>query len=253
MLAGIRDIILICSPQERETFKRLFEKAYREMGVNISIDVQQTPAGIPDAFKIVRSRHDFSQKEEYDNVCLILGDNIFYGSTFSELLKRAKEKKHNATIFAHKVADPQRFGVVNVHDEKIIEIVEKPQQPVSDLAVTGLYFFPMDVFEKANELMPSKRGEVEITDLNNLYLKENRLDLQIMRRGMCWFDAGTADSLLEASHFVQTIQKNQDVLICSPHEIAYRNKWITQDDLMDLCELNYKNDYYKKMKTMIGG
>jgi glucose-1-phosphate thymidylyltransferase len=251
MLSGIRDIIIICSPQERETFKRLFENSQQEMGINISTAVQYHPAGIPDAFKIVKEIFTISNSV-YDNVCLILGDNIYYGSTFSDLLKKTIKKINVATIFAHKVADPERFGVVNLVGDKITEIAEKPQNPISDLAVTGLYFYPMDVFEKAYELLPSKRGEMEITDLNNMYLKENRLELEIMRRGMCWFDAGTPDSLLEASHFVQTIQKNQDVLINSPHEIAYRNNWIDKGNLLSICEQNLKNEYYKKIKNLIG-
>jgi glucose-1-phosphate thymidylyltransferase len=250
LLAGIRNIALIVTPEEENTFKRLFKDAWKEFGIVIRILTQEKPVGIPDAFNIVH-RNIPDVENKFTNTCLILGDNIYYGSTFGSLVKESSSRTNKATIFAHRVADPERFGVVDIKEGKVLGIEEKPENPKSNLAVTGLYFYPINVFHKVKQLIPSKRNELEITDLNMMYLRESKLEVQVMRRGMSWFDAGTPDSLLEASHFVQTIQKNQNILVCSPHEIVYRNGWLSKKAI-EYASFGYtKTEYYKKLMAII--
>ncbi len=225
MLADIHEYLLICTPEDLPIFQRLFKDVKEEFGITMVFAPQFEPNGIAEAFIIAEKlgyRH-------HDGYALILGDNIFYGATFSADLDVAKAHMRNgeAVIFTHTVTDPKRFGVVEygVNDE-VIDITEKPEHPKSNTISTGLYFYPNDVIEIAKKLKPSKRGELEITDLNNRYLKEYRLAGIKMKRGMSWFDCGTPDSLLEASHFIQTIQHNQACMVADLKEIAQNNGWI---------------------------
>lgn len=250
MLAGIKDILVITSPNEKQTFEKLFERSDIRLGVKLDFEVQQHPLGIADAFKIAKKFYG-ETINQYDNVALILGDNIFYGSTLTGSLRSAKERVDTASIFAQRVVDPERFGVVVIENHHPVEIVEKPENPKSNLAVTGLYFYPKDVFDKVETLKPSARNELEITDLNNLYLRERRLNVEVMRRGISWFDTGTADSMIEASHFVQTIQKNQGILVNSPHEIAFRNDWIDGSELRIFANLCAKTQYGKYLLELL--
>jgi glucose-1-phosphate thymidylyltransferase len=249
MLADIHDILIITSPDELSTFQKLFNKSDVHLGINLKFATQEKPVGIPDAFNIAESVY---KQNKFDNYCLILGDNIFYGSTLTGSLLTAAARKETASVFAQRVHDPERFGVVEIKNNTPVSIVEKPQNPKSNLAITGLYFYPKDVFEQVKKLVPSARNELEITDLNNVYLKEGRLDVQVMKRGICWFDTGTPDSMLEASHFVQTVQKNQDVLVNSPHEIAFRNEWIDKAELRSFANTCGKTQYGKYLLELLG-
>ena len=245
MLAGIKDVLIITSPSELDIFKKLFKD--HNLGIDLQFAVQEKANGIAEAFTIAMEHYGYSEiMNQFDRTCLILGDNIFYGAGFTGLLNIAASKQ-NATVFATKVKDPERFGVVSVEYDKngfykAVDIQEKPIQPKSNLAVTGLYFYPNSVYDIVFELKPSERGELEITDLNRKFLVSKKLDVIKMNRGMSWFDTGTFDSMLEASHFVQTIQKNQEVLIGSPHEVARANKWISDEDLFEFAK-TCKNDY----------
>lgn len=250
MLAGIKDILVITSPDEKETFQKLFDRSDVRLGINLDFEVQQQPLGIADAFKIAKKFYG-EKINQYDNVSLILGDNIFYGSTLTGSLRSARNRVDSASIFAQRVVDPERFGVVVIENDYPVEIVEKPEKPKSNLAVTGLYFYPKDVFDKVETLQPSARNELEITDLNNLYLKERRLNVEVMRRGISWFDTGTADSMIEASHFVQTIQKNQGILVNSPHEIAFRYDWIDGGELRAIAQICGKTQYGKFLLELL--
>lgn len=251
MLAEIRDVLIITSPGEKETFERLFDKSDIFLGVNIKFAVQEESIGIADAFNIAKKSYDEIELKSFNNISLILGDNIYYGSTLTGSLLAAKNRIYNASVFAQRVVDPERFGVVEIENHIPVRIVEKPKNPKSNYAVTGLYFYPPDVFEKVENLKPSERGELEITDLNNLYLKEGRLDVEIMKRGISWFDTGTADSMLEASHFVQTVQKNQGILVNSPHEVAFRNTWIDPGELRLFAEKCSKTQYGKYLFELL--
>lgn len=250
MLAGIKDVLIITAPDEKATFEKLFHRSDVRLGINLNFTVQEYPLGIADAFKIAKKFYA-DKINQYDNVALILGDNIFYGSTLTGSLVAAQKRQDLATVFAQRVVDPERFGVVVIEEDRPVEIVEKPKVPKSNLAVTGLYFYPKDVFNKVETLKPSARNELEITDLNNVYLKEYRLDVEVMRRGISWFDTGTADSMIEASHFVQTIQKNQGILVNSPHEIAFRNHWIDAGELRVVAESCSKTQYGKYLLELL--
>lgn len=229
MLAGIRDFVIITNPREQGIFKELFADSERKLGINITFAVQNSPNGIADAFNVAEGAM-YSKIHSFDNFALILGDNIFYGATMTGALKEARESK-NASIFATKVTDPERFGVVQIKNNIAVSLEEKPIKPKSNLAVTGLYFYPADVFDKTYRLKPSARGELEITDLNIAYMNEYRLDAHKLARGVVWFDTGTPDSMLEASIMIQTLQKTQETIIGSPHEVAYINEWIGADEL----------------------
>lgn len=246
LLFGIKDILIISTPQDTPNIERLFGDGSK-LGLSIKYAIQNEPKGIAQAFTLGA---DFV---EHDDVCLILGDNIFYMGQQFHLFKEEVEKNkgQRATIFAYHVSDPERFGVVEFDkDHKAISIEEKPKNPKSNYASVGLYFYPADVVEKAKGLKPSARGELEITDLNNLYLKEGRMSVVPMQRGNAWLDAGTPDSLMESGAFVQIIEKRQGLKIACIEEIAYRRGFINDKQMMSLInELkdgNYKT-YLKKV------
>ena len=225
MLAGIREILIITTQNDLPLYKNLLQDG-SQLGIEIEYAEQENPEGLAQAFLI---GEDFIGEE---NVCLVLGDNIFYGQHFSEKLEKAARKKNGATIFGCFTQEPQRFGVVAFNKEgKVLNIEENPRMPKSDYAVTGLYFYDNEVVERAKKIKPSGRGELEITDLNNLYLQESSLEVEILGRGFAWLDTGTFDSLLEASQLVQTIQKNQGLMIACLEEIALKNKWISIEDV----------------------
>ena len=225
MLSDIRDVLIISTPEDLGLYKRLLKDG-SQFGISINYIEQQRPEGLAQAFLIGET---FIEKE---NVCLVLGDNIFYGQHFTEKLERASRKEKGATIFGCFTKEPQRFGVIEFDaNGKTLSIEEKPPNPKSDFAVTGLYFYDNQVIEFAKSLKPSSRGELEITDLNNIYIKESNLDVEILGRGFTWLDTGTFDSLLEASQLVQTIQKSQGLKIACLEEIAYKKNWIDFEQL----------------------
>lgn len=240
MLAGIRDILIITTPQDSNQFKRLLGDG-SQFGIKLEYAIQEEPKGIAQAFII---GEDFIGN---DSVCLILGDNIFYGAGITEKLYDAKtfiEDYNDAVIFGHIVKDPSRYGVAEIDMfGKVLSIEEKPIKPKSDLAVVGLYFYPNSVIEIAKNLTPSKRGELEITDLNKEYMNQDRLKLTQFPRGMAWFDTGTFKSLNDASNFVEAIQERQGLMIGCLEEIAYFNKWISKDKLYESI-IKYKNNKY---------
>ncbi|MBF1302060.1 MAG: glucose-1-phosphate thymidylyltransferase RfbA [Neisseria sp.] len=237
MLAGIRDILVITTPEDNASFKRLLGDG-RDFGISISYAVQPSPDGLAQAFII---------GEEFignDNVCLVLGDNIFYGQSFTQTLKQAAAKTHGATVFGYQVKDPERFGVVEFDENfNALSIEEKPQQPKSDWAVTGLYFYDRRVVEFAKQIKPSARGELEISDLNQMYLEDGSLSVQLLGRGFAWLDTGTHESLHEAASFVQTVQNIQDLQIACLEEIAWRNGWLSDEKLEELARPMAKNQY----------
>ena len=237
MLAGIKDILIISTPTDTPRFEQLFGDG-SELGLNIEYKVQESPDGLAQAFII---------GEEFigdDPVCLILGDNIFYGSGLSKMVQRAASKESGATVFGYHVNDPQRFGVVEFDDaKKAVSIVEKPEKPKSNYAVTGLYFYDNDVIEIAKAIQPSERGELEITDINQAYLDRGKLDVEIMGRGFAWLDTGTHESLLEAGMFIETIEKRQNFKVACLEEIAYRMGYINRHQLIELAQPLKKNAY----------
>ena len=237
MLAGIRDILVITTPEDNASFKRLLGDG-SDFGISISYAVQPSPDGLAQAFII---------GEEFignDNVCLVLGDNIFYGQSFTQTLKQAAAKTHGATVFGYQVKDPERFGVVEFDENfNALSIEEKPQQPKSDWAVTGLYFYDRRVVEFAKQIKPSARGELEISDLNQMYLEDGSLSVQLLGRGFAWLDTGTHESLHEAASFVQTVQNIQDLQIACLEEIAWRNSWLSDEKLEELARPMAKNQY----------
>ncbi|KGB51109.1 glucose-1-phosphate thymidylyltransferase [Leuconostoc mesenteroides P45] len=237
MLAGIQNILLISTPEYIGQFKGLFGNGH-EIGLKIEYAIQEEPRGLADAF-IVGA--DFIGD---DAVALVLGDNIYYGAGLSDILYEAAQKKRGATVFGYQVKDPERFGVVEFDKGgKALSIVEKPEQPKSNYAVTGLYFYDNDVVEIAANVKPSARGEIEISDINQAYLDRGDLDVKLMNRGFAWLDTGTHDSLLEASSFVATIQKQQNLKVASLEEIAYRMGYIDIAQLEQLAIPLKKNDY----------
>ena len=237
MLAGIKEILLISTPEYVGQFEELFGDGH-EIGLHIEYAIQEEPRGLADAF-IVGA--DFIGD---DTVALVLGDNIFYGAGLSQKLQQEALKTSGATVFGYQVKDPERFGVVEFDkDGKALSIVEKPEQPKSNYAVTGLYFYDNDVVEIAANVKPSERGEIEISDINQAYLDRGDLDVQVMGRGYAWLDTGTLDSLLEASSFIATIQKQQNLKVASLEEIAYRMGYIDIAQLEKLAQPLKKNDY----------
>lgn len=240
MMAGIRDILIISTPYDLPLFKRLLGSG-SEMGVRFTYAKQAQPNGIAEAFIIGR---DFIGD---DDVALILGDNIFHGAGFDRMLRRAVEsvsEEHRATIFGYKVDHPERYGVVSFDSEgRATEIIEKPTEPRSNYAVTGLYFYPNSVVEIASTITPSARGELEITTINQSYLERGELNVEIMERGFAWLDTGTHDSLAEASIFVEVIEKRQGIKIGSPEEVAFRNGWISREELHAIAEPMRANQY----------
>jgi len=237
MLAGIRDILIISTPQDTPRFQQLLRSG-AQWGLNLSYVVQPTPDGLAQAFILGES---FLQQ---DPSVLVLGDNIFYGHDFHHLLGRAMKRSDGATVFAYHVQDPERYGVVEFDAQgKAISLEEKPLSPKSNYAVTGLYFYDADVVKRAKTLTPSARGELEITDLNRLYLKEGMLNVEIMGRGYAWLDTGTHESVLTASQFIATVEHRQGLKVACPEEIAYRNKWIDAAQLEQLAQPLQKNGY----------
>ena len=237
MLAGIKDILIISTPTDTPRFEQLFGNG-NELGLNIEYKVQESPDGLAQAFII---------GEEFigdDSVCLILGDNIYYGSGLSKMLQRNATKEKGATVFGYHVNDPERFGVVEFDDDMhAISIEEKPEQPKSNYAVTGLYFYDNDVVEIAKNIKPSERGELEITDVNKVYLERGDLDVEIMGRGFAWLDTGTHESLLEAALYIETIEKRQNLKVACLEEIAYRMGYINREQLIELAQELKKNEY----------
>lgn len=237
MLAGIRDILIITTPEDNESFKRLLGNGV-DFGINLSYAVQPSPDGLAQAFLI---------GEEFigdANVCLVLGDNIFYGQSFSKTLNNAASRQTGATVFGYQVKDPERFGVVEFDaDMKAISIEEKPLDPKSSYAVTGLYFYDNKVVELAKQVKPSHRGELEITTLNEMYLKAGELNVELLGRGFAWLDTGTHESLHEASSFVQTIEHVQGLKVACLEEIAFRNGWLSADELKNIAKPMLKNEY----------
>ena len=249
MLAGIRDILIISTPQDLPNFQKLLCNG-SQFGIKLSYKVQSSPDGLAQAFLIGK---DFIGS---DCCALILGDNIFYGGGLVSKLKAAVENAHtgNATIFGYYVSDPERFGIVEF-DEKgnVISVEEKPKQPKSNYCITGLYFYDNRVVEFAKQVKPSARGELEITDLNRIYLKDGTLKAQILGRGFAWLDAGTMDSLVEAAEFVQMIEKRQGIKISAPEEIAYRNGWIDKNTLLKSAERYGKSPYGEHLMKVLEG
>ncbi len=237
MLAGIREILIISTPKDISLYKDLFEDG-SHLGLRIEYAEQPSPDGLAQAFII---------GEKFigtDSACLVLGDNIFYGQGFGGTLKECAQLKDGATVFGYYVKDPQRYGVAEFDKQgKVLSIEEKPEVPKSNYAVTGLYFYSNDVVAKAKSLKPSKRGELEITDLNRLYLNDNRLNVKLLGRGMAWLDTGTHESLLQASNFIQTIEDRQGLKIACLEEIAYKYGYITSEQLLKLAEPLKKNQY----------
>jgi len=237
MLAGIREILIISTPADIKLYEELFGSG-EQLGLKISYKIQPSPDGLAQAFIL---------GEEFignDNVCLILGDNIFYGYNFRSILEESSVLDDGAIVFGYYVNDPQRYGVVEFNnDRKVISIEEKPLNPKSNYAVTGLYFYSNDVVEKAKKLKPSARGELEITDLNRIYLEENRLNVKLLGRGFAWLDTGTHDSLLQASNFIATIEQRQGLKVSCIEEIAYKMGFISRDQLIELAEPLSKNQY----------
>ncbi|HNH67963.1 MAG TPA: glucose-1-phosphate thymidylyltransferase RfbA [Nitrosomonas sp.] len=245
MLAEIRDILIISTPQDTPLFKQLLENG-EPWGLNLSYAVQPSPDGLAQAFIIGESflGNDYS--------ALILGDNIFYGHDFHHLLDNATQRATGATVFAYHVHDPERYGVVGFDSAgRAINLEEKPQQPQSNYAVTGLYFYDQQVVEYAKSLKPSARNELEITDLNRIYLEQNKLHVEIMGRGYAWLDTGTYESLLDASKFVATIEHRQGLKIACPEEIAFRKGWITAEQLDKLARPLAKNSYGKYLQQIL--
>ncbi len=250
MLAGIKDILIISTPTDLPNFEKLLGNG-SQYGINLSYKEQPSPDGLAQAFILGK---EFIGN---DACAMVLGDNIFYGNGFGLILRTAKknaEENAHATVFGYYVPDPERFGVVDFDENgQAISIEEKPKNPKSNYAVTGLYFYPAGVSEKAEQVRPSARGELEITSLNEMYLNDKKLDVQLLGRGFAWLDTGTMDSLLEASNFVQMIQSRQGIVISAPEEIAYINKWITKEKLMESAERYGKSPYGTHLKAVAEG
>jgi len=250
MLAGIREILIISTPTDTPRFEELLGDG-SQMGIRLSYKVQPSPDGLAQAFLL---------GEEFigDDCCaMVLGDNIFYGNGFSKILRTAvknAEESSRASVFGYYVDDPERFGVVEFNaDGKVISVEEKPENPKSHYAITGLYFYPNRVVRDAGELKPSKRGELEITDLNRVFLERGELDVQLLGRGFAWLDTGTMDSLLEAGEFVQMVEKRQGVKISAIEEIAYKNGWISKEKLLESAERYGKSSYGEHLKKVAKG
>ena len=250
MLAGIRDILIISTPEDTPRFEHLLGNG-SQFGVNLSYKVQPSPDGLAQAFLL---------GEEFigDDACaMVLGDNIFYGNGFGRILRESvenAEKNERATVFGYYVNDPERFGVVEFDtDGHVISVEEKPKEPKSNYAITGLYFYPKGVSAMAKAVKPSARGELEITTLNDMYLKQGILDVQLLGRGFAWLDTGTMDSLVDAADFVRMIEKRQSIKISAPEEIAYKNEWISKEKLLESAERYGKSPYGQHLKAVAEG
>lgn len=245
MLAGIQDILIITTPEDQASFIRMLGDG-KDFGVNLTYAVQPSPDGLAQAFII---------GEEFignDSVCLALGDNIFWGQGFSPILKHAASRTKGASVFGYQVKDPERFGVVAFdEDKKAISIEEKPQYPKSNFAVTGLYFYDNDVVEMAKQVKPSERGELEITTINQMYMQRGDLNVELLGRGFAWLDTGTHESLLEAAMFVETIEKRQGYKIACLEEIAWRNDWLSDEQVMQTAKALSKNSYGQYLADLL--
>ena len=244
MLAGIREVLIISTPDDIDGFKRLLADG-QELGIDISYAVQPSPDGLAQAFII---------GEEFigdSNVCLVLGDNIFYGQGFTPLLRQAVNRQKGATVFGYQVKDPERFGVVAFDENKrAISIEEKPVKPKSNYAVTGLYFYDNDVIEIAKKVKPSDRGELEITTVNQMYMQRGDLNVELLGRGFAWLDTGTHESLLEAAQFVETIEKRQGYKVACLEEIAFNNGWLTKQQVAEIGQSMSKNAYGQYLMSL---
>ena len=247
MLAGIKDILIISTPNDTPRFEALLGDGH-QFGISLSYKVQPSPDGLAQAFTL---------GEEFigDEACaMVLGDNIFYGNGFSHILNRAveaAEKENKATIFGYHVNDPERFGIVEFDENgRVLSVEEKPAHPKSNYCITGLYFYPKGVSKMAHEVKPSKRGELEITTLNEMYLNEERLGVELLGRGFAWLDTGTMDSLVEAADFVQMVEKRQNIKISAPEEIAYKYGWITKEELLESAEKYGKSPYGEHLRNV---
>lgn len=250
MLAGIKDILIISTPTDTPRFENLLGDG-KKFGVSLSYCVQPSPDGLAQAFILGK---DFIG----DDACaMVLGDNIFYGNGFSTVLHKAvekAEKDNKATIFGYHVTDPERFGIVEFDKEgHVISVEEKPKHPKSNYCITGLYFYPSGVSAMAEAVKPSSRGELEITTLNDMYLKQGRLDVELLGRGYAWLDTGTMDSLIEAGQYVQLVSKRQNIVISAPEEIAFKNGWITKDELIKSANIYGKSPYGEHLKLVAEG
>ncbi|WP_201532112.1 glucose-1-phosphate thymidylyltransferase RfbA [Psychrobacter sp. LFX-11D] len=244
MLAGIREVLIISTPDDIDGFKRLLGDG-QELGIDISYAVQPSPDGLAQAFII---GEDFIGDS---NVCLVLGDNIFYGQGFTPLLHQAVNRQKGATVFGYQVKDPERFGVVAFdEDKRAISIEEKPVKPKSNYAVTGLYFYDNDVIEIAKKVKPSERGEVEITTVNQMYMERGDLNVELLGRGFAWLDTGTHESLLEAAQFVETIEKRQGYKVACLEEIALNNGWLTKQQVAEIGQTMSKNAYGQYLMSL---
>ncbi|NOH96074.1 glucose-1-phosphate thymidylyltransferase RfbA [Vibrio sp. 99-70-13A1] len=245
MLAGIKDILIITTPEDNAGFKRLLGDGL-DFGINLEYAIQPSPDGLAQAFII---------GEEFigdDSVCLVLGDNIFYGQSFSKTLQSAASRESGATVFGYQVKDPERFGVVEFDKEmKAISVEEKPEAPKSNYAVTGLYFYDNRVVEMAKQVKPSHRGELEITTLNEMYLNDGSLNVELLGRGFAWLDTGTHESLHEASSFVQTIENVQGLKVACLEEIAWRNGWLSDEQVLALAKPMMKNEYGQYLTRLV--
>ena len=244
MQAEIKEILIISTPRDVVTFKALLGDG-SQWGMHFEYQIQEKPNGLAEAFII---------GEEFignDNVVMILGDNMFYGSHLPEILKKANERENESTIFGYYVKDPRAYGVVEIgKNGEALSIEEKPENPKSNYAVPGLYFYTNDVIEIAKNVKPSARGEIEITSINDEYMKRGKLKVEKLGRGMTWFDTGTHDALLETASFVQTIEKRQGMQVCCPEEIAYKKGWINKDELSELADKYIKTDYGLYLKDL---
>lgn len=247
MLAGIKDILIISTPNDTPRFEALLGDGH-QFGISLSYKIQPSPDGLAQAFTL---------GEEFigDEACaMVLGDNIFYGNGFSHILNRAveaAEKENKATIFGYHVNDPERFGIVEFDENgRVLSVEEKPVHPKSNYCITGLYFYPKGVSKMAHEVKPSARGELEITTLNEMYLNEERLGVELLGRGFAWLDTGTMDSLVEAADFVQMVEKRQNIKISAPEEIAYKYGWITKEELLESAEKYGKSPYGEHLRNV---
>lgn len=247
MLSGVQDILIITTPEDQAGFIRMLGDG-SDFGINLSYAVQPSPDGLAQAFII---GEDFIGN---DSVCLVLGDNIFWGHGFSPILKRTVSRISGATVFGYQVKDPERFGVVAFDEnQKAISIEEKPEKPKSNYAVTGLYFYDNDVIEIAKDVKPSHRGELEITTINQAYMERGDLNVELLGRGFAWLDTGTHESLLEAAMFVETIEKRQGYKIACLEEIAWRNGWLTNEEVLQISKVLSKNSYGPYLNDLIKG
>lgn len=250
MLAGINDILIISTSEDTPRFEQLLGDG-KQFGVHLLYQVQPKPEGLAQAFILGK---DFIGN---DACAMILGDNIFYGGGFGSILRDAAvnaEQNHRANVFGYYVKDPERFGIVEFDEnEKVISVEEKPHNPKSNYAVTGLYFYPSGVSELAEKVVPSERGELEITSLNEMYLQSGKLDVRLLGRGFAWLDTGTVDSLVEAADFVKMIEERQGIKISAPEEIAFKNGWISKQELLESAEKYEKSPYGKHLRTVAEG